>query len=118
MAAIAQLGTDLKIGFNGYTYTGLLMQTVDNEATGEQKVIKDENMATHTILVEDKGKRISFSAILLDTSTDTDFTIEQGDIVTVNSVLFRTESVSWGHTGEETVINFTGIAEDSMSYGP
>lgn len=114
MAAITQLGTAVDIGFNSYTFTGYLMESMGNESTGEQKVIKDEDNATYCILVEDKGRRLNFTAVVKSGSTPE--SIEQGDVITVNSVNYRVESASVARTPEEARLSITCIKEDSVTY--
>ena len=115
MAAIAQKGTSLIIGFNNYVYTGYFMQDVDLEPTGEQDVVKDEDNATTTVLVSDLGTQISFNAIIKTTSGSI-VPPALGSSVTINSVVYRTLSSSVKLTAKAAMLSYTGIKEASMTY--
>lgn len=114
MAATAQIGTTLKIGFNSYVYSGYIMEGVSLEPTGEQKIIKGEDNETQTILVSDLGTQISFTAIITGTGSLTP--PAKGSIVTINTVKYRCESSSVQMSREEARLQFTGIKEASMTY--
>lgn len=114
MAAISQVGTAVKVGFANNTLTGYVMNGFTRESTGEQKVIKDENNATQTILVSDEGERITFDAIVLNTGSLT--MVDVGATVTINSVVYRVESYVIESQREETILRVTAIKEDSMTY--
>lgn len=114
MAAISQLGTELKVGFGTNIYTGYIMEDFTSEATGEQIPIKDENNATGTILVCDAGTRFSFSALIKSTGSLTP--PAQGADIVINLVTYRVESSSVKQLRTASVLSVTAIKEDSMSY--
>ena len=113
MAAITQKGTILIIGFDGNTYTGLFMEGATKEQTGTQKIIKDEDNATVTVLVEDLGIRRTLRGIVKSEGWTEP---RQGDMVTINSINYRVESISTEYSAEEARITLTAIKEDSMTY--
>jgi len=113
MAAITQKGTNLTIGFAGNTYAGLFMEGATKEQTGTQKVIKDEDNATVTVLVEDLGIRRTLRGIVKATGWTEP---RQGGSVTINGDAHRVESVSTEYSAEEARITMTVIKEDSMTY--
>lgn len=120
MAAIVQKGTTLKIGFGSAAYTGFVLQSLTREQTGEQKVLKDVNNATMTVLVEDLGDRYSFSALILD-ATGSIVPPAVGSTITITnpsnvSTVGRVESASVQHTAEESILNVTLIKEASITY--
>ena len=114
MAAITQLGTEVKVGFGSQVYTGYIMEDLSIEPTGEQDIIKDENNATGTILISDLGNRISFNAIIKSTGSLTPPAL--GSSVTINSVVYRTESSAVKYSRKASILSFTGIKETSMTY--
>ena len=114
MAATTQLGTELKIGFDSNLYTGYIMEEFTTEPTGEQAVIKDEDNASATILISDLGNRISFTAIIKDAGSLTPPAL--GSSVTINLVVYRTESASVKQARDASMLSFTGIKETSMTY--
>ena len=115
MAAIAQKGTTLKIGFGTNAYTGYIMEDFTTEATGEQLVVKDENNATGTILVCDLGTRDSFSAVIKETGGSLT-PPAQGSTITINAVNYRVESSSVKQTRLASILNVTAIKEAAMTY--
>jgi len=114
MAAITQLGEELKIGFSTNVYTGYIMEDFSTDPSGVQDVILDEDAATGTILVSDIGSRISFSAIIKTAGSLTPPDV--GDSVTIDAVVFRTESASVKQSRKASILTFTGIKEASMTY--
>lgn len=115
MAATAQVGAELKIGFGTNVYTGYIMEDFNTESTGEQAIVKDENNATGTVLVSDLGTRKSFTAIIKETGGSLTAPL-QGATVTINSVNYRTESASVKQTRGASMLTWTGIKEASMTY--
>ena len=120
MASIVQKGTSLKIGFGSAAYTGFVLQTLSRESTGEQKVLKDTDNATMTVLVEDKGDRYSFRALILS-SNGSIVPPDVGDTVTITnpsnvSTACRCESATVEHSAEESILNITLIKEAAMTY--
>lgn len=115
MAATTQQGTSLMIGFGGNTYSGYVMQDFTREATGNEKVIRDVNNATQTVLTSDLGERISFKAVIL-ASTNTLVPPARNSVIAVNSVNYRCESASVAMTAEEAVLSVTAIKEAAMTY--
>lgn len=113
MAAITQKGTSLTIGFAGHTYAGVFMESASKEQVGTQKVVKDEDNATVTVLVEDLGIRISLRGIVKAAGWTEP---RQGDAITVNSVKYRVESISTEYSAEEARVSLTALKEDSMTY--
>ena len=114
MAAITQLGATLKIGFGTNVYTGYIMEDFSTDPSGVQDVILDEDAATTTILVSDLGNQISFSAIIMDAGSLTPPAM--GSSVTINAVLYRTETSSVKQSRKASILTFTGIKEASMTY--
>ena len=114
MAAITQLGTELKIGFGTNVYTGYIMEDFSTEASGVQDVILDEDAATTTILVSDAGARISFTAIIKSAGSLTP--PAQGADISINSVVFRVESASVKQSRKASMLTVTAIKEESMTY--
>jgi len=115
MAAISQLGTTLKIGFGTNVYTGYIMEDFSTDPSGVQDVILDEDAATVTILVSDLGDKISFSALIKETGGSLT-PPAMGSSVTINSVVFRTETSSVKQSRKASILSFTGIKEASMTY--
>lgn len=120
MAAIVQKGTTLKIGYGSAAYTGFVFQSFSREATGEQKVLKNTDNATMTVLVEDLGNRYTFSALILDANGSI-VPPAVGSTITITnpsnvSTAGRVESSSVAHTAEESILNVTMILETSMTY--
>jgi hypothetical protein len=115
MAATAQVGTTLKIGFGTSVYTGYIMEEHTVEATGEQTVIKDEDAATVTILVSDLGQRRSFTAIIKNVGGSLTPPVQGADI-TINSVVYRVESSNVKQTRGASMLTVSCIKEASMSY--
>lgn len=115
MSAPSQLGTVLKIGFGGNTYTGYIMEDFNTESTGEQAVIKDEDNATCTVLVCDLGNRNSFSAIIKNAGGSLT-PPAQGAPLTINSVKYRVESASVKQIRLTSILNSTVIKEAAMTY--
>lgn len=114
MAAIAQIGTELKIGFGTNVYTGYIMEDFGTESTGVQDVILDEDAATTTILVSDLGARINFTAIIKSTGSLTP--PAQGADITINSIVYRVESASVKQSRKASMLTVTAIKEESISY--
>lgn len=113
MSAITQKGTSLTIGFNGNTYNGIFMEGATKEQTGVQKVIRNEDNATVTVLVEDLGIRTTLRGIVKASGW---VEPRQGSMVIINSVNHRVESISTEYSAEEARISLVAIAEDSMAY--
>lgn len=113
MAAITQKGTSLTIGFDGNTYTGIFMEAATKEQTGTQKVIKDEDNASVTVLIEDLGIRRTLRGVVKASGW---VEPRQGDAITINSVKHRVESISTEYSAEEARISLTAIKEDSITY--
>jgi hypothetical protein len=112
MAAIAQKGTLVIVGFAGHTYAGLSMEQVSKEQTGTQKTILDQNNEPVTILISDLGRRYTVRGIVLAADW---VEPEVGDTITLNSVAARVESISTEEAGEESRVSMTVISEDSMA---
>lgn len=115
MAAIAQLGTSLKVGFTGSTVTSLTMEDSTKEATGEQAAIKDENNATGTILISDLGNRVTFSAIVQSAYAGS-LPPALGSSITIGATIYRVESASYKQQRTQGILNVTAIKETSMTY--
>jgi len=114
MAAITQVGLELKIGFGDNVYTGYIMEDFDTEATGVQDVIQDEDAAIITILVSDLGTRKSFTAIIKGTGSLTP--PAQGSSLTINAVKYRVESSSVKQSRKASMLTVAAIKEASMTY--
>ena len=116
MAAPTELGTNVIVGIGSYTYTGYIVQSFGGpKPTGEVRKIKDENGATTTVLVADKGRTMSIDMIVKDASDPT--TIALGDTITINAVAYRVTDVDTTSTaGEEMTVRIDGEKEDSMTY--
>lgn len=115
MAAVTQKGLALKVGFTGSTVTGLIMEDVNKEATGEQTVIKDENNATGTVIISDAGNRIAINAIVKDDYGGA-LPPALGTSFQAGAVVYRVESASYKQIRLQNTLNVTGIKEDSMTY--
>jgi|GEM_PF-2857372 len=113
MAAIAQKGTTLKVGFTGSTVTSLIMEDVTKESGGEQAVVKDEDNATGTILISDLGSKCSFTAIVIGAYAG-DLPPALGSIFTVGTTKYRVETASYKQARGQSILSVAGIREASM----
>ncbi len=115
MAAPTQLGTALEVCIGDYLYTGYFVQEAALSPTGVERIVRDENGATATVLISDKGKKLKMSGIVKSGSDP--YSIEIGDTVTVNSVNYRITSADpVRKAGEEMAFSFEAVKEDSMTY--
>ena len=112
--AITQTGTALQVGFGlDDVYTGVFMETAGKERVAAQKVIKDEDNATMTVLLSGLATRRTLRGIVKASGW---VEPRQGTIVTINSVKYRTESCVTEYEREEARVTLTVIKEDSLTY--
>jgi len=119
MAAIAQLGENVTVGFNGVTYADFIVDDASEAIIGDIEEIRDADNATETKLISNKGRRYTITGVVknaggLDAEIDALRLIEKGSLITVNSVDCMVEEceISFTRTATKATINF--IAEDSM----
>jgi len=116
MGAVTQKGQALEVSIGDYTYTGYYVGTVEITPEGEVRKVKDEDGATATVLIIDKGKRLRMSDLVVKSGSDPT-TIAIGDTITVNSVNYRFVSGNAVKTkGQEMIWNMELEKEDSMTY--
>ena len=108
-----QTGTALLIGFDGHTYSGVIMENVKVSAEADVEAIKGEDNATTTKIISDPKKTISFSALITGTSAPD---IAVGDTVAINSVSYFADSAVVTYERGVAKLDFAGTKEASMTY--
>lgn len=116
MAAPTQKGTALEVGIGSYTYTGYYVGKATLKPTATVRSVEDEDGATATVLIINKGKELRLEDLVVKSGSDPT-TIAIGDTITINSVNYRITDVDPVRTkGQEMIVSFTAVKEDSMSY--
>lgn len=111
---MVQKGTAVIVGFNGFTYSGAIMDDVSRKPTGDIKPIRGENNAVCTKLISNPGFEIMVQVIV--TTLASFNTIKKGDAFTINSVTYMVEEAEGKYSREEVKWTITAVKEDSMTY--
>lgn len=111
---MVQKGIAAIVGFNGYTLTGYVMNSVGREPVGDIKELRGENNAVTTKLISNPGFKISVNCYVTSGSTYT--TMKKGDAISINSVSYMVDSVKVDYSREEATVSIDAIKEDSMTY--
>jgi len=115
MAAPTELGAALILGQGVFTIVGYYTQGSELTPTGEVEKVKDENGATVTVIITDKGKILKMD-LIPKSGTDAE-AIAIGDSFTVNAILYRvTEVGPVRAAGTAQKVSITAEKEDSMTY--
>jgi len=116
MAAIAQIGTNVTVGFNGITYTNFIMDDSGESLTADIEEIRDADNATGTKLISNKGKRYTLTGTLKSAQIATIRAWDKGTTLSVNSVNCMIEDVEISNSRVGTKVTVTVIKEASMTY--
>ena len=111
---MVQKGTTVIVGFNGFTYTGAIMDSVSRKPIGDIKEIRGENNAVTTKLISNPGFEVSVEVIV--TSLAAFNAIKKGDLFTINSVGYMVTDADGKYSREEVKWSISAIKEDSMTY--
>jgi len=118
--AATQKGTELKIGFGSFAYTGFVAEDVTvSYPDGNVEVIKNADGATMTKIFMDPAKKIEATVVVLSTAS-IDPPID-GATVTLTppggtSTAYMSMGSSSKHTAGATRLSLSLIKETSMTY--
>ena len=118
--AATQLGTELKIAFGSFSYSGYVPESVTvSKPNLNIKTVKDANGATMTKILMDPAERINCTLIIASTGSITP--PAEGSIVTLTppagtSTTYFCESAEVAHDEGESKLTLTLVKESSMTY--
>jgi hypothetical protein len=107
-------GTTVIVGFNSFTYSGSIMDSVSRKPIGDIKEIRGENNAVTTKLISNPGFEISVEVIV--TTLASFNAIKKGDTFTINTVNYMVVDCDGKYSREEVKWSISAIKEDSMTY--
>lgn len=119
--AATQLGTELKIAFGSFSYTGYVPQDAELSFPElNEEVIRDGDGATHTRILQDPSQRLSITAVILSASGSVT-PPAHGDTVTLTppqgtETKYMCDTASTSFTSGATRLSMELVKEDSMTY--
>lgn len=123
MAVPVQAGTDLEIGFAGFTWTGYTPEDGLTWKKGYKRTEEhmDTNGATRTKIRMDEYESVSATFVIDDATTPYALVLTDGDVITVTppggtSSTWEVEEASTALAAGAMKITATLIKEVSMSY--
>lgn len=114
--AVTNLGTQYTIGFGSYTVTGLTLESLDLEKTGEVEQIKGEDGATTAVLISDPGTSIRLTGMVKTSGGSTIQALTVGGTITCNGVNYMVLTNSSKYTNKICRVDITARKETSMTY--
>lgn len=124
MAVPVQAGTDLEIGFAGFTWTGYTPEDGLTWKKGYKRTEEhmDTNGATRTKIRMDEYESVSATFVIDDATTPYALVLKDGDVITVKApgaeatTSWEVEEASTALAAGAMKITATLIKEVSMSY--
>lgn len=114
MAGIAQKGTTVEVGFGTFSYSLVILESLDHSVEADVKPIKDTANDTKTIMTSDPRQMASFKGIVLGVTAMTPPAISA--TIVLGTFTGRVTASSISYQREETILSVTAIKEDSMTY--
>lgn len=119
MAAIAQLGTTVEVGFGSITNPNFVMEDSSEAIIGDIEEIRDANNDQATKLISARGHRYRLSGVILNSGNNAERdavrALVVGGTVSVNGTNCMVEAVEISYTRTAMKASITAV-DDAISY--
>jgi len=111
--AVLQKGTDVLITLGTFTYTGYIVDSASLKPLADIEEVRDENNHIVTKLYWKQGDQLSLDLIVKDTIDPT--TIDIGDQITIDSVIYLVDDADVSYARNQTKLGLTLTVYDNIT---